>query len=67
MLILSRAKEERILIGDDIEIVICDIRGAPGEEKVKLGINAPSNISIHRVEVLRAINNKLLTMPAVSG
>lgn len=51
MLVLSRQRDETIIIGDDIEITIVDIRG----EKVRLGISAPSHISVHRKEVYEAI------------
>ncbi|MCH2135472.1 MAG: carbon storage regulator CsrA [Phycisphaerales bacterium] len=47
MLVLSRRRDERIMIGDDIEIVIVDIRG----EKVRVGINAPASVSVHRGEL----------------
>lgn len=47
MLVLSRRRDERILIGDDIEIVIVDIRG----EKVRVGIKAPAEVSVHRGEL----------------
>jgi carbon storage regulator len=47
MLVLSRRRDERIFIGDDIEIVIVDIRG----EKVRVGINAPRDIAVHRAEL----------------
>ena len=47
MLVLSRKRDERILIGDDIEIVVVDVRG----EKVRLGIKAPTEISVHRAEL----------------
>ncbi|MEK6935902.1 MAG: carbon storage regulator CsrA [Nanoarchaeota archaeon] len=51
MLVLSRQKNESIIIGDNIEIIIVDVRGG----KVKLGITAPKNISVHRKEVYEAI------------
>lgn len=51
MLILSRKKEESIIIDDSIEISIVDIRG----DQVKLGIKAPSNIKVYRQEVYDAI------------
>lgn len=51
MLVLSRHKNERICIGDDIEIVVVEIRG----DKVRMGIEAPSTVAVHRQEVLRAI------------
>lgn len=51
MLVLSRLIDETIMIGDDIEITIVDIRG----DKVRLGINAPSRIPVHRKEIYLAI------------
>lgn len=54
MLVLSRRKDERIMIGDDIEIIIVDIRG----DKVRIGVEAPSNINVHREEVYRAIQRE---------
>lgn len=51
MLVLSRQRDETIMIGDDIEITVVDIRG----DKVRLGINAPSRIAVHRKEVYDAI------------
>ncbi len=54
MLVLSRRKDESIMIGDDVEITIVDIRG----DKVRLGITAPRNISVHRKEVYEAIQRE---------
>ncbi len=51
MLVLSRLRDETIMIGDEIEITIVDIRG----DKVRLGIAAPTRISVHRKEVYEAI------------
>ena len=51
MLILTRKRNERIMIGDSIEVVIVDIRG----EQVQLGINAPRDVPVHRREVYEAI------------
>jgi carbon storage regulator len=51
MLVLSRQRDETIMIGDDIEITVVDIRG----DKVRLGINAPTSIAVHRKEVYEAI------------
>ena len=47
MLVLSRQKDQTIMIGDDIEVTVVDIRG----DKVRLGINAPRSITVHRKEV----------------
>jgi len=54
MLVLSRQKDESIIIGDDVEITIVDIRG----EKVRLGISAPRNVSVHRKEIYDAIQRE---------
>ena len=49
MLVLSRQRDETIMIGDDVEITVVDIRG----DKVRLGISAPPHIAVHRKEVSR--------------
>lgn len=54
MLVLSRQREESIMIGDNIVITIVDIRG----DKVRLGINAPKDIPVHRQEVYEAIQRE---------
>jgi carbon storage regulator len=54
MLVLSRQRDETIMIGDDVEVTIVDIRG----DKVRLGINAPSEIPVHRKEVYDAIRRE---------
>ena len=54
MLVLSRQKDESIVIGEDIEITIVDVRG----DKVRLGITAPKSISVHRREVFDAIKRE---------
>lgn len=51
MLVLSRKKGQSIMIGSDIEISIVDVQG----EQVRLGINAPREVSIHRKEVFEEI------------
>jgi carbon storage regulator len=51
MLVLNRQKDQSIIIGDDIEITVVDIRG----KKVKLGISAPPHIPVHRKEVYDSI------------
>ncbi|MGA7706133.1 MAG: carbon storage regulator CsrA [Solirubrobacteraceae bacterium] len=47
MLVLTRKDKESIMIGDDIEVTVLSSDGA----KVRLGIQAPSNVSVHRTEV----------------
>ena len=54
MLVLSRQRDETIMIGDDIEITIVDIRG----DKVRLGITAPATVPVHRKEVYDAIQRE---------
>jgi len=54
MLVLSRQRDETIVIGDNIEVTVVDIRG----DKVRLGINAPKEISVHRKEVYDAIHRE---------
>ncbi len=54
MLVLSRHRDESIMIGDDIVITIVDIRG----DKVRLGIDAPQEIPVHRQEVYEAIKRE---------
>lgn len=51
MLVLSRQRDETIMIGDDIEVTVVDIRG----DKVRLGFSAPKDKSVHRKEVYDAI------------
>jgi carbon storage regulator len=51
MLVLSRQRDESIIIGDNIVVTVVDIRG----EKVRLGIQAPQEIPVHRREVYEAI------------
>ncbi len=51
MLVLSRKKNESIVINDDISIVVVEIRG----DKVRLGIEAPKEVPVHRREVYDAI------------
>lgn len=51
MLVLSRKKNESIVINDDISIVVVEIRG----DKVRLGVEAPKEVPVHRREVYEAI------------
>tara|TARA_B100001750_G_C14992351_1_gene343165 strand:+ start:158 stop:364 length:207 start_codon:yes stop_codon:yes gene_type:complete len=66
MLVLSRKKDETIVINngdDDIHITIVDIRG----DKIRVGINAPPKVTIHREEVADAIENKKITSKNVAA
>ena len=51
MLVLSRKRDESIMIGDDIEITVVEVRG----ETVRLGLTAPKSIAVYRKEVYEAI------------
>ena len=54
MLVLSRYRDESIFIGDDIVITVVDIRG----DRVRIGVQAPPDVSVHRQEVYEAIKNE---------
>ena len=54
MLVLARRLNESIMIGDDIEIVVIDIKG----DQVKLGIKAPRKVTVHRKEIYQEITNE---------
>lgn len=54
MLVLSRQRDEVIKIGDDIEITIVDVRA----DKVRIGIQAPRHVSVHRKEIYQAIQEE---------
>ena len=51
MLVLSRKRDERIVIGDNIVITVVEVRG----DKVRLGIDAPAEVPVHRQEVIDAM------------
>ncbi|NBV62919.1 MAG: carbon storage regulator [Planctomycetes bacterium] len=63
MLVLSRQRDERIVIGDEVEVVVVDIRG----EKVRLGIVAPNTVSVHRKEIYEAIRRENQDAASVRG
>ena len=63
MLVLSRQRDETIMIGDDVELTIVDIRG----DKVRIGIKAPATVSVHRKEVYDAIRNENQQAAAFRG
>ena len=54
MLVLSRYKDQSIYIGDDIVVTIVDVRG----DRIRLGIEAPSNVPVHRQEIYEAIRRE---------
>ena len=54
MLVLSRKKNESIIINDHIIVTVVEIRG----DKVRLGIEAPKDVTVHRREVYEAIQNQ---------
>lgn len=56
MLVLSRQRDESIIIGDNVVVTVVDIRG----DKVRLGIQAPHEIPVHRREVYEAIQRENL-------
>lgn len=53
MLVLSRQKKESIMIGDDVEVFVVDACG----NRVRIGINAPRDLPVHRKEVYEAIQS----------
>ncbi len=64
MLVLSRKKDESIVINNDITIVVVEIRG----DKVRLGVEAPKEIPVHRREVFEAIaRGEPVDLPAVTS
>ena len=62
MLVLSRKKDEKIIIGDHITIMVIEIRG----DKVRLGIDAPRDVTVHRQEVYEAIQREQQAQNGVS-
>ena len=54
MLVLARQRDQTVIIGDEIEVTVVDVRG----DKVRLGINAPRTVSVHRKEVYDAIKRE---------
>ena len=60
MLVLSRKKDEKINIGENISIMVIEIRG----DKVRLGIDAPKDVPVHREEVSKAIAKEKLDAAA---
>jgi len=63
MLILTRKLGENIRIGDDVRIIVLDIKGG----QVKLGIDAPPNVSVHREEIYVKIRDENRRASGISG
>jgi carbon storage regulator len=63
MLVLSRKKDESIVINNDITIVVVEIRG----DKVRLGVEAPKEVPVHRREVYEAIARSEPVVPGESS
>lgn len=63
MLVLSRQRDQSIIIGDNIKITVVDIRG----DKIRLGIEAPAEIPVHREEVYKAIQQEKQLAEEQSG
>ena len=63
MLVLSRKKNESIVINNDITVVVVEIRG----DKVRLGVEAPKEVPVHRREVYDAIQEKEATQNEVAS
>lgn len=61
MLVLARKKDEAIVIGDDIEIIVTEI----SEDKVKIGIKAPKHMKIFRKELLEQVKEENLESASV--
>ncbi len=57
MLVLSRYKDQSIYIGDDIVITVVDVRG----DRIRLGIEAPADVPVHREEIYQAIKRDKLS------
>jgi carbon storage regulator len=63
MLVLSRKREECIIIGDDIEITVVEVRG----DTVKLGVTAPKSVAVYRKEIYEAIQRENIAAARSAG
>lgn len=62
MLVLTRKVNQSIVIGDEVEVVVLEVRG----EQVRIGVRAPKSISVHRKEVYEQIRQENLNAASVS-
>ena len=62
MLVLTRKVNQSIVIGDDIEVVVLEVRG----EQVRIGVRAPRTIAVHRKEIYEQIRQENLNAASVS-
>jgi carbon storage regulator len=63
MLVLTRKKDESIVIGDDIEIIVSEI----SEDKVKIAIKAPKNVKVFRKELIKAVEDENVKSVEISN
>lgn len=63
MLVLTRMREESLMIGENIEVRILDVRG----DRVRLGIVAPSEVAIYRAEIYQAIQKENMEASRTEG
>ena len=63
MLVLARKINDTVIIGDDIEVVVIDVKG----DQVKLGVKAPRSLSVHRGEIYQEIQEQNEKAAASSG
>jgi carbon storage regulator len=63
MLVLSREIDQSVMIGDDIEVTVIDIRS----DKVRLGFRGPRDMPIHRIEIYNAIKREAATATAADA
>ena len=54
MLVLSRKINQSIMIGDEVEVIVVEVKG----DQIKLGVKAPRSLSVHRAEVYQDIKNE---------
>ncbi|GBC96459.1 Carbon storage regulator [bacterium HR16] len=63
MLVLTRKVNQSIVIGDEIEVVVLEVRG----EQVRIGVRAPRTIAVHRKEIYEQIRQENLNAASVSA